>query len=139
MNTTAAPATEDGQGASPKLALITGPSSGTGREFARLLAREGYKLIIVARREDRLAGLAAEFPDMAIRPVIADHSTYAGVAAVADLCASEPLTLLVNNAGVAHYMSFAQLPADKASELLHVKVIAPTMLGTGERMFENVR
>ena len=30
--------------------------------------------------------------------------------------------------GVGHYMSFAQLPADKASELLHVKVIAPTML-----------
>ena len=36
--------------------------------------------------------------------------------------------MLVNNAGVAHYMPFAQLPADKADELLHVKVAAPTML-----------
>jgi short-subunit dehydrogenase len=35
---------------------------------------------------------------------------------------------LINNAGVAHYMPFTQLPADKASELLHVKVVAPTML-----------
>ena len=36
--------------------------------------------------------------------------------------------MLVNNAGVAHYMPFANLPADKARELLHVKVVAPTML-----------
>jgi uncharacterized protein len=36
--------------------------------------------------------------------------------------------MLVNNAGVAHYMPFAELPADKASELVHVKVLAPTML-----------
>ncbi len=36
--------------------------------------------------------------------------------------------MLVNNAGVAHYMPFTELPASKASELLHVKVVAPTML-----------
>ncbi len=36
--------------------------------------------------------------------------------------------MLVNNAGVAHYMPFAELPPDKAAELLHVKVVAPTML-----------
>ena len=36
--------------------------------------------------------------------------------------------MLVNNAGVAHYMPFTDLPASKASELLHVKVVAPTML-----------
>ena len=128
MSTTAAPPAQPGQGPSPKLALITGASSGIGRTFARRLAREGYGLIVVGRRENRLAELAAEFPDIAIRPVTADLGTHAGVAAVTDLCAREPLTLLVNNAGVAHYMSFAELPADKASELLHVKVIAPTML-----------
>ncbi len=36
--------------------------------------------------------------------------------------------MLVNNAGVAHYMPIADLPADKARELVHVKVVAPTML-----------
>lgn len=44
------------------------------------------------------------------------------------MCASEELSLLVNNAGVDHYMPFAQLPADKAHELVHVKTVAPTLL-----------
>ncbi len=34
----------------------------------------------------------------------------------------------MNNAGVAHYMPFAELPADRATELVHVKVLAPTLL-----------
>lgn len=58
----------------------------------------------------------------------ADLGTDTGVKAVADACAAEPITILVNNAGVAHYMPFAELPADKADELLHVKAVAPTML-----------
>lgn len=60
--------------------------------------------------------------------MVADLGTDAGVAAVAEACATEPVTILVNNAGVAHYMPFAELPADKADELVHVKVVAPTML-----------
>ena len=63
-----------------------------------------------------------------MRPLVADLATDEGVAAVADICATEALTLLVNNAGVAHYMPFAELPAAKAAELLHVKVVAPVML-----------
>lgn len=44
------------------------------------------------------------------------------------VCATQPLAMLVNNVGVAHYIPFAELPADKASELVHVKVTAPAML-----------
>ncbi|MEK8170091.1 SDR family NAD(P)-dependent oxidoreductase [Streptomyces sp. M19] len=44
------------------------------------------------------------------------------------MCVAEPLTTLVNNAGVAHYMPLAELPAAKARELVHVKVVAPTLL-----------
>jgi len=60
--------------------------------------------------------------------VAADLSTSEGVDRVAGICATVPLTLLVNNAGVAHYMPLAGLPASKAAELMNVKVLAPTML-----------
>ena len=111
-----------------KLALVTGATSGIGRAFAERLAADGYDLILTGRREDRLEEFAAAHTDVKVRTVVADLSTDDGVDAIAGICAAEPLTMLVNNAGVAHYMPLAELPAAKARELVHVKVAAPTML-----------
>jgi short-subunit dehydrogenase len=84
--------------------------------------------VIVGRREERLAEFADGHPEVKVRTVAADLSTSEGVDRVAGICATVPLTLLVNNAGVAHYMPLAGLPASKAAELMNVKVLAPTML-----------
>jgi uncharacterized protein len=111
-----------------KLALVTGASSGIGWAFARRLAADGYDLVAVGRRLDRLQELAASLTGVQAEPLAADLSTDEGVDTVAEVCATRPLTMLVNNAGVAHYMPIADLPADKARELVHVKVVAPTML-----------
>ncbi|WP_067466338.1 SDR family NAD(P)-dependent oxidoreductase [Nocardia amamiensis] len=111
-----------------KLALVTGATSGIGKAFAERLAADGNDLIITGRRKDRLDEFAADHPDVTVRTVAADLSTDTGIDTVAEICAGEPLTMLVNNAGVAHYMPLAQLPADKARELVNVKVVAPTML-----------
>jgi uncharacterized protein len=111
-----------------KLALVTGASSGIGKAFAERLAADGYDLVVIGRRFDRLEELAASLANVAVQPLAADLSTDEGVDMVAEVCASQPLTMLVNNAGVAHYMPIAELPADKARELVHVKVVAPTML-----------
>ena len=115
-------------GTTPALALVTGASSGIGRAFAQRLAADGHDLIVVGRRRDRLDELAAALPDVTVQVVAADLSTDDGIDTVADLCARQPLTMLVNNAGVAHYKPVAELTAAQARELVHVKVVAPTML-----------
>lgn len=110
------------------LALVTGASSGIGKAFAERLAGDGYDLIVVGRRLERLEALAASLPDVKVQIVAADLSTDDGIDTVAELCGGQPLTMLVNNAGVAHYMPMAELPAERARELVYVKVVAPTML-----------
>ena len=110
------------------LALVTGASSGIGRAFAERLARDGHDLIVVARRRERLEALAAALPGTEVQIVVADLGTDEGIDSVAEVCATRPLTMLVNNAGVSHYMPMAELPAAKARELIQVKVAAPTLL-----------
>lgn len=110
-----------------KFALVTGASSGIGKAFAERLAADGYDLVIVGRRKERLEAFADSHPGVNVRVVAADLSTGTGTNTVAEICAAQPLTMLVNNAGVAHYMPFAELPADQARELVNVKVLAPTM------------
>ncbi|MER7666685.1 SDR family NAD(P)-dependent oxidoreductase [Streptomyces sp. NPDC096193] len=111
-----------------KLALVTGATSGIGKAFAERFAADGYDLIIVGRRQERLAEFASAHPEVKVRTVTADLSTEEGIDTLAAICATEPLDMLVNNAGVSHYMPLADLPADQARELVNVKVLAPTQL-----------
>jgi uncharacterized protein len=118
----------DSTNSPPRWALVTGASSGIGRAFARRLGADGYDLVVVGRRRDRLEDLVTELPKVRVRSLVADLATDAGVNSVAETCAALDLAMLVNNAGVAHYMAFSELPAEKAEELLRVKVVAPTLL-----------
>jgi NADP-dependent 3-hydroxy acid dehydrogenase YdfG len=88
-----------------KTVLITGATSGIGRATARLLAQNGYRLIICGRREDRLAELQDEFAELTdVTTLNFDVRTKKAVAkAIASLPADFiNIDVLINNAGNAH-------------------------------------
>ena len=84
-----------------EVALVTGASSGLGRRFAQVLAAHGAKVVAAARRTDRLQDLAASSPNIAALAL--DVTDTKGIPSVLDEAerAFGPLTLLVNNAGIA--------------------------------------
>jgi len=78
---------------------VTGASSGIGRDFAIALAREGYEVIAVARREDRLRALVEGLDGSGHRYVCADLATAEGLHRVCETVETQRVQLLVNNAG----------------------------------------
>jgi short-subunit dehydrogenase len=117
--------------AAKKLALITGASSGLGEAYAEQLARQGWDLVVVARRRDRLEALATRVAagnGSDVRIVEADLGSDAGLESVLDVVKAVPLDLLVNNAALAHYMPLVELPPASARELVQLNVLAPVLL-----------
>jgi short-subunit dehydrogenase len=111
-----------------KVALITGASAGLGVEFARQLSKCGHRLVLAARRKDRLDTLAKELGNA--RPVAIDLSkTNAAAKLLADLdAAGERVEILVNNAGFGLIGRFAELDAKRLRQMIDLNVGALTDL-----------
>jgi len=110
------------------VALITGASAGLGVEFARQLSKRGHRLVLAARRNDRLESLAKELGNT--RAVAIDLSkANAAAKLLADLGAhGETVDLLVNNAGFGLIGRFDELDARRQRQMIDLNVATLTDL-----------
>ena len=118
-----------GPGSRPR-ALITGASAGIGAAYAERLARDGYDVVLVARRRDRLEALAERLrrEANAHAEVLAADLTDPGALAQVEARAAgdESLALLVNNAGFGGYGPFVQVDPEVVDGLIdiHIRAVA---------------
>lgn len=116
-------------------ALITGASSGLGREFARQLAPLASKLVLVARRADRLEALRAEIERSGLE-IEVYSADLASPEALDGLLAHlrgmpRPVNVLINNAGLGDHGLFEESEWQRVQSMLDVNIRALTRLTHG--------
>lgn len=116
-----------------KTALVTGASSGIGEAFARLLAKEGYNLVLVARGEEKLNQIKSELGEkhgIQIYVIAKDLSVFTAPQEIlAELQTKNiEIDLLVNNAGFAEYGKFYELDLQKQINSINLNVVCLTAL-----------
>ena len=108
-------------------ALITGASSGIGAELAKLCAADGYSVILVARREDRLAQLAENLTrdyKVPARGIALDLADAAACQSLYDQTHGEQVEILVNNAGFGLRGRYTETDWNTEARLIDVNMIA---------------
>ncbi len=110
-----------------KTALITGASSGIGRDIARELSARGWRLLLVARRRDRLEELAREL-HTPCRIYVCDVSSEKNCRWLYERAKEQDVSLLVNGAGFGLYGRFAETDLDRELEMIDVNIRAVHIL-----------
>jgi 3-oxoacyl-[acyl-carrier protein] reductase len=111
-----------------RVALVTGASSGLGVQFARALAENGAAIALVARRADRLKALKDEIEGkggkaIAIEADVTDRAAMTRAFDVAEK-AFGTVTILVNNAGIAHGGRAVEMPPEEWRKVLSTNLDA---------------
>jgi 3-oxoacyl-[acyl-carrier protein] reductase len=111
-----------------KVALVTGASSGLGVRFAEVLAENGAAVVLVARRADRLGALKARIEKSGGRAIAVEADVRERAAMQAAFDAAEAafgtVTILVNNAGVAHAGRAIELAEEEWRRILSTNLDA---------------
>jgi 3-oxoacyl-[acyl-carrier protein] reductase len=111
-----------------RVALVTGASSGLGVQFAKALADNGAAVALVARRADRLKSLKDEIEGkggcaVAIEADVTDHAAIVRAFNAAEK-AFGTVTILVNNAGIAHGGRAVEMPPEEWRKVLSTNLDA---------------
>ena len=109
-------------------ALITGASSGIGRDMARYLASMGWDLILVARREDRIKELKKELSNVDVRCIVTDVGKKSDCYALYETVKDETIDMLINNAGFGLAGEFVKTDLDTELNMIDVNVTAVHIL-----------
>jgi NAD(P)-dependent dehydrogenase (short-subunit alcohol dehydrogenase family) len=107
-----------------RVAIVTGASSGLGERFARVLHADGARVVLAARRKERLDALAAALPGALVVPAdLSDPADRERVVA-ATLAEFGTVDILVNNAGLGHLEPIETEDLDWFREVMEVNVTA---------------
>lgn len=104
-------------------ALITGASSGIGRDIARILSSRGYDLILVARRKDKLERLKNELKTE-VTIISMDVSSTFNCTKLYNKVKKEDIDILVNNAGFGLFGEFVSTDLDRELDMIDVNIKA---------------
>ena len=109
-------------------ALITGASSGIGRDMARELAKRGCDLILVARRANRLEEIKNEITGVSVETIECDVSTEENCTKLYNSVKDKGVDMLVNNAGFGLAGEFLSTDLNKELNMIKTNVVAVHML-----------
>lgn len=107
--------------------LLTGATGGLGQALARVLSRQGAKLLVAGREPDRLAALAAGL-GAGHASVRADLNAAAGIAATVDAARAFGVNVLINNAGIGGFALYDDQDWAAVEALLATNLVAPMRL-----------
>jgi len=111
-----------------RVAIVTGASSGLGARFARVLSAAGARVVVAARRVDRLEALAMELGDaLAVGCDLADPDA-PGALVDAALDRYGRVDVLVNNAGTNEVVPALEQPPDRFRGIVDLNLVAPFAL-----------
>lgn len=123
-------------------ALITGVNNGTGYEVAKLLAKDGLRLIVVSGREDCLQQAAKEFLGLGAREVIIIHKDLSCPGASTDIYSYTKkhqikVDLLINDSGLEEFSSTCETDLKKKLILIQLNIASMVYLYLNDMLPEN--
>jgi len=134
-------------GSKTPVALVTGASAGLGVEFARQLSKRGHRLVLAARRKERLEELARELSNARAVAIDLSKANAAAKLLVDVESAGEHVDVLINNAGFGLIGRFAELDAKRQRQMIDLnagaltelcRAVAPGMIERGSGGILNV-